>query len=84
MVTVVLTYPTAENMGTRGMLTPGWGGAKLWEVCGDPEPPLLPSSMLCVWKEETPEAVIWADLLEDAATSAPDGLSFDSWAGTGE
>ena len=25
MVTVVLTYPTAENMGTRGVLTPGWG-----------------------------------------------------------
>ena len=22
---VVLTYPTAENMGPRGMLTPGWG-----------------------------------------------------------
>ena len=22
---VVLTYPTAENMVTRGMLTPGWG-----------------------------------------------------------
>ena len=22
---VVLTYPTAENMGTRDMLTPGWG-----------------------------------------------------------
>ena len=25
MVTVVLTYPTAENMDTRGMLTPGRG-----------------------------------------------------------
>ena len=60
------------------------GGAQLWEVCGGTEPPLLPSSMLCVWKEETPAAVTWADLLEDAATPTPDGLSFASWDGTGE
>ena len=24
-MTAVLTYPTAENMGPCGMLTPGWG-----------------------------------------------------------
>ncbi|XFG12008.1 hypothetical protein AB1E19_015632 [Capra hircus] len=36
------------------------------------------------FKEETPAAVTWADLLEDAATPPPDGLSFASWAGTGE
>ena len=40
VVTVVLTYPTAENMGTRGMLTPGWGGCKalggLWGPWASP------------------------------------------------
>ena len=84
MVTVVLTYPIAENMGTRGVLTPGLGGAQLGEACGDPEPPLLPSCMLCVWKEETPAALSWADFLEDAATPAPDGFSSPSQAGTYE
>ena len=83
MVTAVLPYPTAGNMGTRGVLTPGWGCTALGGL-GVTEPPLLPSSMLCVWKEETPAAVTWAELLEDAATPAPDGLSSASWAGTGE
>ena len=83
MVTAVLTYPTAGNMGTRGVLIPGWGCTALGGL-GVTEPPLLPSSMLCVWKGETPAAVTWADLLEDAATPAPDGLSSASWAGTGE
>ena len=55
-----------------------------WEVCGDTEPPFLPSPVLCVWKEETPAAVTWTDLQEDAATSTPDGLVSASWAGTGE
>ena len=60
------------------------GGAQLWGVCGGTEPPLLPSPVLCVWKEETPAALTWANLLEDAATPAPDGLSSASWAGRGE
>ena len=29
--------------------------------------------MLCVWKEETPAAVSWTDLWEDAATPAREG-----------
>ncbi|XP_043346112.1 cathepsin G-like isoform X2 [Cervus canadensis] len=40
--------------------------------------------MLCVWKGETPAAVTGAELLEDAATPAPDGISSASWAGTGQ
>ena len=83
MVTAVLTYPTAGNMGTRGVLTPGWGCTALGGL-GVTEPPLLPSSMLCVWKGETPAALSWADLLEDAATPAPDGFSSPSQAGTYE
>ena len=57
---------------------------QLWEVCGGTEPPLLPSPVLCVWKEEAPAALTWANLLEDAATPAPDGLSSASRAGTRE
>ncbi|MXQ85665.1 hypothetical protein E5288_WYG001334 [Bos mutus] len=42
------------------------------------------SGLLNICMEETPAAVTWADLLEDAATPAPDGLSFAFWAGTGQ
>ena len=55
------------------MLTPSKGGAHLWEVCGDTEAPFLSSPVLCVWKEETPAAVSWTDLWEDAATPAREG-----------
>ena len=60
------------------------GEAQLWGVCGGTEPPLLPSPVLCLWKEEAPAALTWANLLEDAATPAPDGLSSASRAGTRE
>ena len=61
----------AENMGTSGVLTPSWGDAQLWEVCWGSEPPLLLSSMLCVWKGETPAALSWANLPPWAETAAP-------------
>ena len=54
---VVLTYPTAENMGTRGMLPPACGEHSSGSSVGGTEPPLLPFPVLCVWKEETPAAL---------------------------
>ena len=77
---VVLTYPQQRTWAQWHAHT-RLGGAQLWGVCGGTEPPLLPSPVLCVWKEETPAALNWANLLEDAATPAPDGLSSASWAG---
>ncbi|KAM9711164.1 granzyme H-like [Dama dama] len=48
--------------------------------------PTSPPSFLCALCLEgrNPSSSDWADLLEEAATPAPDGLSSASWAGTEE
>ena len=76
MVTAILTYATAHVACSHLA-----GGCTALGGLGVTEPPLLPSSMLCVWKGQTPAAVTWAELLEDAATPTPDGLSSASWVG---